>query len=88
MSGVPPIVPQLLGKVMRDARACGSAHDALCSCSECRKLDRKHPTEGNQLAMFDQREQRVPTEAEALDALLRLSGKDAFTERNGQRRFI
>lgn len=63
-------------------------HAAECGCSECRQLDRRFPKEGRQLAMFDGREQRVPTEQEALDALYRLAGKDAACERNGQRRMM
>jgi hypothetical protein len=63
-------------------------HAARCGCSECGKLDRKHPREGHQLAMFEGREQRPPTEAEALAALFELAGKGAACERSGQRRLM
>lgn len=60
-------------------------HEALCTCAACRTLDRKHPLEGHQLAMFDQRTQHVPTEGEALAELFRLAGKDAAYQHGGQR---
>jgi hypothetical protein len=63
-------------------------HEDLCCCSECRKLDRKHPLEGAQLAMFEQRTQRAPTEGEVLASLFALAGKDAAYGRNGQRSLI
>jgi hypothetical protein len=63
-------------------------HEALCTCGACRQLDKRHPTEGHQLAMFEQRTQRVPTEGEALRALFELAGKSAAFERGGQRALI
>lgn len=38
--------------------------------------------------MFDQHEQREPSEEEALRALFELAGKRDAQERNGQRRMI
>jgi hypothetical protein len=66
----------------------GMLHAAACGCSECRRLDKRYPKEGHQLAMFEQRVQREPTEEEALRSLFELAGKDAAYERNGQRRII
>lgn len=63
-------------------------HEDPCNCSECRKLDRRYPLEGQQLAMFDQRTQRAPTEAEALASLFQLAGKAAAFDRSGQRRLM
>jgi hypothetical protein len=63
-------------------------HNEDCGCSECRQLDRRYPQEGRQLAMFEQREQRTPTEEEALRGLFELAGKGAAVERSGQRRMI
>jgi hypothetical protein len=63
-------------------------HAAECGCSECRQLDKRFPKEGRQLAMFEQREQREPTEDEALRALFELAGKGEAYERGGQRRMI
>lgn len=60
-------------------------HEDCCRCGACRQLDRKHPLEGHQLAMFDQREQRAPTEGEALRSLFELAGKTTAFERGGQR---
>lgn len=60
-------------------------HEDFCSCGECRKLDKRHPLEGHQLSMFEQRTQHVPTEGEALRALFELAGKSAAFERGGQR---
>jgi hypothetical protein len=63
-------------------------HADRCTCSQCRTLDRKHPAEGHQLAMFEQRTQHVPTEGEALRSLFELAGKSAAFERGGQRALI
>jgi hypothetical protein len=63
-------------------------HDQRCTCGECHKLDRKHPAEGFQLNMFDQREQRPPTAAEALASLFLLAGKGAADDHGGQRRMV
>lgn len=63
-------------------------HEALCTCSACRLLDKRHPLEGQQLAMFEQRTQHVPTEGEALQSLFELAGKSAAFERSGQRRMM
>lgn len=63
-------------------------HEALCSCGACRQLDRKHPSEGHQLAMFEQRTQRAPTEGEALASLFQLAGKGSAYTHAGQRAFI
>lgn len=60
-------------------------HEALCTCSDCRQLDKRHPLEGHQLAMFEQRTQHVPTEGEALRSLFELAGKPAAFDRSGQR---
>lgn len=60
-------------------------HEDLCTCTACRMLDRKHPAEGSQLAMFEQRTQHVPTEGEALRSLFELAGKSAAFDRSGQR---
>lgn len=61
------------------------AHEALCTCGDCRQLDKQHPAEGHQLAMFEQRTQHVPTEGEALRSLFELAGKATAFDRNGQR---
>jgi hypothetical protein len=63
-------------------------HEPLCTCSACHKLDKRHPLEGHQLAMFDQRTQHIPTDAEALRDLFRLAGKDAAYDHSGQRGLI
>jgi hypothetical protein len=60
-------------------------HAELCHCGACRSLDRRHPTEGVQLALVEQRTQHAPTEAEALASLFELAGKTAAFDRNGQR---
>jgi hypothetical protein len=60
-------------------------HVEACTCGECHKLDKRHPLEGHQLSMFDQRTQRAPTEGEALRQLFELAGKDAAYDRAGQR---
>ena len=63
-------------------------HEDFCTCGACHQLDRKHPTEGHQLSMFEQRAQRAPTEAEALASLYQLAGKSAAFDGRGQRTMI
>lgn len=63
-------------------------HDTLCSCGACRQLDRKHPAEGHQLAMFGNRTQHAPTDGQALASLFELAGKTSVLERSGQRSLV